>query len=126
MRDEMDQAGRRKSQTSVIVGLETMVWGMVPDSGRSCHQRDVNASWSRISSANGVSVPAKPRSGFLPTLLETNEQAQFLIPMTLSLSAGLLVGMAASLILTPVCYAIVGDDRDRILADTRKDWSGMV
>jgi multidrug efflux pump subunit AcrB len=48
-------------------------------------------------------------AGFLPTLLETSEQAQFLIPMTLSLSAGLLVGMAASLILTPVCYAILGE-----------------
>ncbi len=46
-------------------------------------------------------------AGFLPTLLETSEQAQFLIPMTLSLSAGLLVGMAASLILTPVCYAML-------------------
>jgi cytochrome c biogenesis protein CcdA len=40
-------------------------------------------------------------AGFLPTLLETSPQAQFLIPMTLSLSAGLLIGMAASLILTP-------------------------
>jgi multidrug efflux pump subunit AcrB len=48
-------------------------------------------------------------AGFLPTLLETSQQAQFLIPMTLSLSAGLLVGMAASLILTPVCYAILGE-----------------
>lgn len=47
-------------------------------------------------------------AGFLPTLLETSPQAQFLIPMTLSLSAGLLLGMAASLILTPVCYAIMG------------------
>ncbi len=47
-------------------------------------------------------------AGFLPTLLETSEQAQFLIPMTLSLSAGLLVGMTASLVLTPVCYAILG------------------
>ncbi|MDD2738328.1 MAG: efflux RND transporter permease subunit [Methylomonas lenta] len=46
-------------------------------------------------------------AGFLPTLLETSPQAQFLIPMTLSLSAGLLIGMAASLILTPVCYAIL-------------------
>lgn len=46
-------------------------------------------------------------AGFLPTLLETSPQAQFLIPMTLSLSAGLLVGMAASLILTPACYAII-------------------
>jgi len=48
-------------------------------------------------------------AGFLPTLLETSPQAQFLIPMTLSLSAGLLLGMTASLILTPVCYAILGN-----------------
>jgi multidrug efflux pump subunit AcrB len=48
-------------------------------------------------------------AGFLPTLLETSPQAQFLIPMTLSLSAGLLLGMAASLILTPVCYAALGE-----------------
>jgi multidrug efflux pump subunit AcrB len=47
-------------------------------------------------------------AGFFPMLLETSEQAQFLIPMILSLSAGLLLGMAASLILTPVCYAILG------------------
>ncbi len=47
-------------------------------------------------------------AGFLPALVETSPQAQFLIPMTLSLSAGLLLGMAASLILTPVCYAILG------------------
>ena len=46
-------------------------------------------------------------AGFLPTLLETSPQAQFLIPMTLSLSAGLLIGMSASLILTPVGYAIL-------------------
>jgi multidrug efflux pump subunit AcrB len=46
--------------------------------------------------------------GFLPMLLETSPQAQFLIPMTLSLSSGLLLGMTASLILTPVCYAILG------------------
>lgn len=45
--------------------------------------------------------------GFLPILLETSEQAQFLVPMTLSLTVGLLIGMTASLILTPVCYAIV-------------------
>jgi multidrug efflux pump subunit AcrB len=45
--------------------------------------------------------------GFLPILLETSEQAQFLVPMTLSLTVGLLVGMTASLILTPVSYAIL-------------------
>ncbi len=47
-------------------------------------------------------------AGFLPALLETSPQAQFLIPMTLSLSAGLFLGMTASLILTPVCYSILG------------------
>jgi multidrug efflux pump subunit AcrB len=51
--------------------------------------------------------------GFFPTLLETSEQAQFLIPMTLSLTVGLLVGMAASLVLTPVCYAILGRSEER-------------
>ncbi|EGW23450.1 efflux RND transporter permease subunit [Methylobacter tundripaludum] len=51
-------------------------------------------------------------AGFLPALLETSPQAQFLIPMTLSLSAGLLLGMTASLILTPVCYAILGKQKD--------------
>ncbi|SMF97464.1 Multidrug efflux pump subunit AcrB [Methylomagnum ishizawai] len=48
-------------------------------------------------------------AGFLPTLLETSAQAQFLVPMTLSLAAGLLFGMAASLVLTPVAYAILQD-----------------
>lgn len=46
-------------------------------------------------------------AGFLPALLETSPQAQFLIPMTLSLSSGLLLGMAASLKLTPVCYSVL-------------------
>lgn len=46
-------------------------------------------------------------AGVLPLLLETSAQAQFLIPMALSLSAGLLFGLAASLVLTPVCYAIL-------------------
>jgi len=58
-------------------------------------------------------------AGFLPTLLETSPQAQFLIPMTLSLSAGLLIGMAASLILTPVGYAILGG-REKHSAATLK------
>lgn len=48
-------------------------------------------------------------AGFLPTLLETSVQAQFLVPMTLSLAAGLLFGMFASLLLTPVCYAVLQD-----------------
>jgi multidrug efflux pump subunit AcrB len=51
--------------------------------------------------------------GFLPILLEISEQARFLVPMTLSLTVGLLIGMTASLILTPVCYAIVGESSQK-------------
>jgi multidrug efflux pump subunit AcrB len=47
--------------------------------------------------------------GFLPMLLERSEQAQFLVPMTVSLSAGLLFGIVATLILTPACYALLED-----------------
>lgn len=47
--------------------------------------------------------------GFLPILLETSVQAQFLIPMMLSLAFGLLFGMVATLVLTPTCYAILDD-----------------
>jgi len=52
-------------------------------------------------------------AGFLPTLLETSVQAQFLVPMSLSLAAGLLFGMFASLLLTPVCYAVLQDFQRR-------------
>lgn len=52
-------------------------------------------------------------AGFLPTLLETSVQAQFLVPMTISLAAGLLFGMFASLLLTPVCYAVLQDFQRR-------------
>lgn len=50
-------------------------------------------------------------AGFLPTLLETSEQAQFLIPMTLALASGLLAGMTASLLLTPVSYSVFAKRR---------------
>jgi multidrug efflux pump subunit AcrB len=50
-------------------------------------------------------------AGFLPTLVETSAQAQFLVPMTLSLAVGLLFGIGASLVLTPACYAILHDFR---------------
>lgn len=44
--------------------------------------------------------------GVLPLLLETSAQARFLVPMALSLSSGLLFGLSASLILTPVCFTL--------------------
>ncbi|MGQ0591777.1 MAG: hypothetical protein ACT4QB_03765 [Gammaproteobacteria bacterium] len=47
-------------------------------------------------------------------LFETSEQAKFLVPVTVSLTAGLLCGMAATLVLVPACYAVVEDLRSRV------------
>ena len=48
-------------------------------------------------------------AGFAPMLFETSEQAKFLVPATLSLTASLSFGMIATLILVPVSYAILVD-----------------
>ncbi|MGH8567185.1 MAG: efflux RND transporter permease subunit, partial [Gammaproteobacteria bacterium] len=53
-------------------------------------------------------------AGFFPMLFETSEQAKFLVPVTVSLTAGLLFGMAATLVLVPACYAVVEDLRSRV------------
>ncbi|MGH8612343.1 MAG: efflux RND transporter permease subunit [Gammaproteobacteria bacterium] len=53
-------------------------------------------------------------AGFCPMLFETSEQAKFLVPVTVSLTAGLLCGMAATLLLVPACYAVVEDLRARV------------
>lgn len=48
-------------------------------------------------------------AGFAPMLFETSEQARFLVPVTLSLAAGLSFGMIATLVLVPICYAVLAD-----------------
>lgn len=50
--------------------------------------------------------------GLLPITLETSPQAQFLIPMTVSLGAGLLFASTAVLMLLPSFVMIVEDIRD--------------
>jgi len=75
-------------------------------SGQSGDGTDLR-SLHRSLSADLFGLPDQFRR-ILAALLEASPQAQFLIAMTLSLSAELLFGMAASLILTPVCYAILG------------------
>ena len=47
--------------------------------------------------------------GLLPMLFETSMQAQFVIPMALSLSFGILTATAITLILIPCLYLIVHD-----------------
>ncbi len=44
-------------------------------------------------------------------LFETSEQAKFLVPVTLSLTFGLLFGMAATPVQVPACYAVLNDVR---------------
>jgi multidrug efflux pump subunit AcrB len=47
--------------------------------------------------------------GLLPMLLETSLQAQFLIPVAISLAFGLLFGTAVILVLVPVLVMIESD-----------------
>ncbi len=47
--------------------------------------------------------------GLLPLLLEKSVQAQFLIPMALSLAVGIVVATAITLILIPTLYTILED-----------------
>ena len=47
-------------------------------------------------------------AGLFPMLLETSMQAQFLIPMAVSLIFGLLFGTLLILLLVPVFYSIYG------------------
>jgi multidrug efflux pump subunit AcrB len=47
--------------------------------------------------------------GLAPLLLETSTQAQFLIPMAISLGFGILFGTFLSLLLVPASYLILED-----------------
>ena len=47
--------------------------------------------------------------GLLPLLMEKSVQAQFLIPMALSLAVGIVVATAITLILIPTLYTILED-----------------
>ncbi|UCD88376.1 MAG: efflux RND transporter permease subunit [Desulfobacterales bacterium] len=48
-------------------------------------------------------------AGLMPLMLERNFQAQFLIPMAVSITFGLLVGIVLTLLLVPVLYMIIED-----------------
>ena len=52
--------------------------------------------------------------GLLPMLFETSMQAQFVIPMAISLSFGIVFATTMTLILVPCCYRIVYDVKDSI------------
>ena len=52
--------------------------------------------------------------GLLPMLFETSMQAQFVIPMAISLSFGIVFATTMTLILVPCCYRIVYDVRGQV------------
>jgi multidrug efflux pump subunit AcrB len=54
--------------------------------------------------------------GLLPMLFETSMQAQFVIPMAISLSFGIVFATTMTLILVPCCYRIVYDIKDSLAA----------
>jgi multidrug efflux pump subunit AcrB len=54
--------------------------------------------------------------GLLPMLFETSMQAQFVIPMAISLSFGIVFATTMTLILVPCCYRIVNDIKDSLAA----------
>jgi multidrug efflux pump subunit AcrB len=55
-------------------------------------------------------------AGLLPVLFETSLQAQFLIPMAISLSFGVLFATFITLLLVPAFYSILEDIRDKLMA----------
>ncbi|MCY3963588.1 MAG: efflux RND transporter permease subunit [Acidobacteria bacterium] len=58
--------------------------------------------------------------GLLPLLLERSFQAQFLVPMAVSLAFGVLFATAITLVLVPSLYAILNDFRSQVTVQRRK------
>jgi multidrug efflux pump subunit AcrB len=54
-------------------------------------------------------------AGLLPILLETSFQAQFLIPMAISICFGLLAATMLTLLYVPALYLIVRDVRNSVM-----------
>jgi multidrug efflux pump subunit AcrB len=50
--------------------------------------------------------------GILPTMFEKSTQAQFVVPMGISLAWGVLFATFITLILVPICYLILEDIKD--------------
>lgn len=61
-------------------------------------------------------------AGLLPVLFETSLQAQFLIPMAISLSFGVLFATFITLILVPAFYSILEDIRELSIKIWRLIW----
>jgi predicted RND superfamily exporter protein len=56
--------------------------------------------------------------GLLPMIAEKSIQAQFLVPMAISLAFGVLFATCITLVLVPSLYMILEDVKSRIFVDT--------
>jgi multidrug efflux pump subunit AcrB len=65
-------------------------------------------------------------AGLAPIVFERSMQAQFLIPMAVSLAFGLVFGTAITLLILPVAYVILEDVRKLGSAEARKPGSTEV
>ncbi len=59
-------------------------------------------------------------AGLLPILLETSFQAQFLIPMAISICFGLLAATLLTLLYVPALYLIIRDVRNSVVARSQR------
>jgi len=59
--------------------------------------------------------------GLTPLMMETNAHAQHLIPMAVSMAYGVAFATIVTLILVPVCYAILHDIIDRFKLDNEEN-----
>lgn len=112
-----------------LVGLATLSGVVVNDSillvtfikeglaeGMTAIEAAVEAARARFRAVILTSVTTI--AGLLPLLLETSTQAQFLIPLVISLAFGLLFATVLSLIVVPVFYTIIADFRPARAANT--------
>jgi len=58
--------------------------------------------------------------GLLPMIAEKSLQAQFLVPMAISLAFGVLFATCITLVLVPSLYMILEDVKIRIFVDTEE------
>jgi multidrug efflux pump subunit AcrB len=65
-------------------------------------------------------------AGLLPILLETSFQAQFLIPMAISICFGLLAATVLTLLYVPALYLIVRDVRNLVVARFQRAEEGAL
>ncbi len=64
--------------------------------------------------------------GLMPLLFDKSTQAQFLIPMAISLGFGILFATLLTLILVPICYSLLHEVQDKLSLNNKFSKDGSV